>query len=86
MPTPRTGIWAAALNGKIYVIGGLSWKSEALATVEEYDPTTDKWRPKADMPTPRMLFAVEAVGGAVYAIGGWTSDYTTLPAVEAFTP
>jgi len=86
MPTPRTGIWAATLNGKIYVIGGLSWENEALATVEEYDPATDAWRRMADMATARLLLAAETVGGEVYAIGGATSDYTTLPALEAFKP
>ena len=27
MPTPRVGVWAAALDGKVYVIGGLSWRT-----------------------------------------------------------
>jgi N-acetylneuraminic acid mutarotase len=85
MPSERGGIWAALLNGKVYVCG-IGWKNEALATAEEYDPKSDSWRKLPDMPTPRFLLAVEAVGNSVYAIGGAATDFSTLDAVEAFTP
>ena len=41
-----------------------------LATVEEYDPTTETWTPKADMPTKRSALATSVVGPQIYAIGG----------------
>src|SRR3954470_24995881 len=66
MPTKRGAAAAAALNGKIYVIGGASTmpgssetnihparRHMVLGTVEEYDPTTNTWRARSALPTPR---------------------------------
>jgi N-acetylneuraminic acid mutarotase len=79
-------VWAAALGGKIYVMGGLSWENVALKTVEEFDPKTNSWRKVSDMPTARFILTAEALDGQVYAIGGAATDFTTQTAVEAFTP
>jgi N-acetylneuraminic acid mutarotase len=84
MPTPRGAGGAVALNGKIYVIGGVQADvrdnptaplspgspQRVLGTVEEYDPATNQWSTRASMPTPRNHLFAEAVGGKVYAIGG----------------
>ncbi len=84
MPTPRGAGWAVALNGKIYVIGGVQSDihdnptaplspgspQRVLGTVEEYDPATDRWSTRAAMPTPRNHLFAAAVGGKIYAIGG----------------
>jgi N-acetylneuraminic acid mutarotase len=83
MPTRRGSPVAAAVGGKIYVIGGASihpGSSEpavlptrphrALGTVEEYDPATDSWRARAPMPTARNHAAVGVVGGKIYVLGG----------------
>lgn len=83
MPTKRGAAGAAAVNGKIYVVGGatsLSGVTEngihparphnVLATVEEYDPATDTWRTRRSMLVARNHHAVAAVGDKVYAIGG----------------
>ena len=44
-PTKLTEVVAAALGGKIYVIGGLARQLTFVSpTVEEYDPVTDHWR------------------------------------------
>ncbi|MHC4175656.1 MAG: Kelch repeat-containing protein [Planctomycetota bacterium] len=72
MPTARWMHASAAINGKIYVIGGRLnegdwWK---LSTVEEYDPATDTWTRKADMPTGRNSLSTSVVSGKIYAIGG----------------
>ena len=56
MPTARGGLSTSVVNGKIYAIGGLRRQGgvrEAVAVVEEYDPTTDRWMKKASMPTAR---------------------------------
>jgi len=72
MPTPRWGNTSAAVNGKIYVIGGASSQpgSALLPTVEEYDPVTNTWTTKADMPTARFGLSTCVVNGKIYAIGG----------------
>ena len=71
MPTPRYGLAAVALNGKVYVLGG-SNGSAPTGALEVYDPALNSWAPKAPtpMPTPRVFLAAAAVGGRIYAIGG----------------
>ena len=43
LPTPRSEIAGAALNGKIYIIGGFDETGQSTTTVEVYDPIADKW-------------------------------------------
>jgi uncharacterized repeat protein (TIGR01451 family) len=69
MPTPRHGLAAVALNGKVYVLGG-SNGSAATGALEVYDPALNSWRRLAPMPTPRVFLAAAAVNGKIYAIGG----------------
>jgi N-acetylneuraminic acid mutarotase len=68
MPTPRFGLSTSAVNAKIYAIGG--GVTQALKTVEEYDPAIDTWTRRADMPTARWFLSTSAVNGRIYAIGG----------------
>jgi N-acetylneuraminic acid mutarotase len=82
MPTPRMAAAAAVVNGRIYVIGGLSKQGGVLATVEEYDPATDAWATRAPMPTARGMLAAVAVAGTVYALGGRSGG--VLSVVEAY--
>lgn len=69
MPTPRYGLAAVTLNGKIYVLGG-SNGSAATGALEVYDPDHNSWSQKAPMPTPRVFLAAAVVNGKIYAIGG----------------
>lgn len=89
MPTARAGLGvAAAPNGRLYAIGGwsASGSGEVLATVEEYDPTTDKWTTRSPMPTARGLLAVAAApNGRLYAIGGLSTN-NWLATVEEYDP
>ncbi|MHC4330084.1 MAG: Kelch repeat-containing protein [Planctomycetota bacterium] len=80
MPTPRWAHAAGVVNGKIYVIGGLTSETsflngKALAVVEEYDPVTDTWTRKADMPAARGYLggSLPVVDGKIYLIGGGKS-------------
>jgi N-acetylneuraminic acid mutarotase len=41
-----------------------------VGNVEEYDPATNTWRPRAMMPTPRNHATAGVVNGKVYVIGG----------------
>jgi N-acetylneuraminic acid mutarotase len=65
MPEAIIGGKAAAVNGKIYVIG-----DEANF---EYDPDTDTWTEKRAMPTARMFFGIAVYQNKIYAIGGRSS-------------
>jgi hypothetical protein len=69
MPTARSGLGVAVVNGKIYAIGGVN-DDGYLATCEEYDPVANSWVAKKSMPTPRSNFAVVVVENKIYVIGG----------------
>ena len=73
------------MNGKIYAIGG--WDGNAfISTVEEYDPTTNIWKRKADMPTARGCLSASALNGKIYAIGGRIPGLMTCSTVEEYDP
>ncbi|KAK9503759.1 hypothetical protein O3M35_010250 [Rhynocoris fuscipes] len=63
----------AALNGKIYVVGG-EHECQILADGEAYDPLTNTWTKVASMVVPRCEFGLCAVEGDLYALGGWVGD------------
>jgi N-acetylneuraminic acid mutarotase len=72
MQVARSGLGVAAVNGKIYAIGG-SVENGVVGTNEEYDPATDTWSFKKPMPTPRYGFAIAVYQNKIYCIGGSSS-------------
>ena len=72
MPTARCYMIACAVNGKIYVIGGMTSVAAACSMVEVYDPVSDKWTKRDGMPIARFCLAGAVVKGRIYAIGGAT--------------
>ncbi len=73
MPTPREYFDVAAVNGKIYVIGGVvGWAK--IGTNEVYDPATDSWETKQHMPTSRSQIEANAIGNQIYVMGGRTGE------------
>jgi RNA polymerase sigma factor (sigma-70 family) len=89
MPTARHVHSACVVNGKIYAIGGFTinqLENSYARTVEEYDPTTDKWTRKSDIPTPRGALSSCVVDGKIYAIGGDEGPDWASPVVEEYDP
>jgi len=78
MPTARSGIGAAVIDGKIYVIGGEGWVDESsgamhtgvVHTNEAYDPKSDRWLEETPMPIARHGFAKGVIDGKLYAVSG----------------
>jgi N-acetylneuraminic acid mutarotase len=70
MPTGRADFGIAALDGKIYVLGGINDKEEPLSTVEVYNPANNDWTSKMSMLIPRSGFATAVYGGKIYVFGG----------------
>ena len=86
MPTPRSCLGAAVLNGVVYVVGGENY-SFPLKTTESFDPSTGLWRTLSPTSTARSDVAVVTCGGKVYAIGGkGPGGLKCLASVEAFDP
>jgi N-acetylneuraminic acid mutarotase len=88
MPTARTGLTAAVVNGKIFACGGYQTVPSPayLTTVEEYDPAADRWMTGASMPVARAGLASDTVGGRIYAIGGDNPYSTALTTVDVYDP
>jgi N-acetylneuraminic acid mutarotase len=89
MPSARAILAAAAVNGKIYAIGGgygSGGNLVALSTVEVYDPSTNTWSSAASMPTARSWLGATDVNGLIYAIGGLGAAITQVNTVEQYAP
>lgn len=92
MPTARLSHAAAAIGGKIYMVGGqIATTLPVLPTAtslgingvyadtainEEYDPVADTWTTKAPMPTARRNLSAEVINGKLYALGGHGPNLT----------
>ncbi len=84
IPTLRVGASAEIINGKIYVMGGVTTNFLLSAVNEMYDPLRITWDTLAPMATPRAFFASAIVNDTIYAIGGGYSG--PIDKVEAYDP
>ena len=76
----------AALNGKVYFLGGIRIGSSfTTGQTFEYDPAADAWTERARMPTPRGASGVAALDGRIYVAGG-LSGGASVNNFEAFDP
>ena len=89
MAVPRNHAFAAAVNGKIYVIGGRTGHGFIMVAtntdvVEEYDPANDMWSaPKERMPTPRSGGGWGTDGRRIYVAGGEVTTKQTRRRVSS---
>lgn len=76
LPQGLSHVGVAALDGKLYAIGGFTdivhMGPRSLAYV--YDPRTDSWRALAELSSPQGSIAVAAAGGKLHIFGGRKSD------------
>ncbi len=95
LPTPRNHHAVAAVDGKVYVIGGrigaaFITSGSNTDVVEAYDPGNDSWsRPLDRMPTPRSAVGAGVHNNRIYVAGGEGQDRRMLGAfraVEAYDP
>ncbi|MDF0652827.1 MAG: kelch repeat-containing protein [Nitrospira sp.] len=85
IPTKRTEAAAAALDGRIYVVGGFEKPSlgnvlnlAITPSVEVYDPATDRWASKAPMPVGLHHVGIGVVDRRLYVIGGYRKSGFTV--------
>jgi N-acetylneuraminic acid mutarotase len=71
MPTPRGGLAAATLDGRIHVVGGAA--DSPTSAHEVYEPATNRWTAARPMLTARDHLAAVAFQGRVWALGGRTA-------------
>merc|ERR1712157_665817 len=84
MPTARSNLAAALLDGRLYAIGGMF--NHSLANVECYDFATGTWDICAPLPTARYGVCAVAVGGFIYAIGGTVRARNWCNILERYNP
>ncbi len=98
---------AVTVGNKMYVIGGVSSSLDGRTSndiplgsklgqtvvgwVDEYDPATNTWRPRASMPTPRNHYFAAEIEGLIYALDGRTGSVFVFGAsstdlIEAYDP
>lgn len=96
-PTKRTEVAAGTLFDKIYVVGGFEQPGLAnmvnlaiTASLEEYDPSSDRWTAKAPMPVGLHHVGLGVTGGRLYVIGGYRqsglSVWHPVATVYAYDP
>ncbi len=96
-PTKRTEVAVAALDGKIYVVGGFEKPSfgnmmnfAITPSVEMYDTATDRWTSKAPVPVGLHHVGIGVVDRRLYVIGGYTksglSVWNPVATVYAYDP
>jgi hypothetical protein len=62
MPAVRGEVAAAAVGDKLFALGG-GVAGKAVPRNEEYDPVTDRWRPRAPLPQARDHLGVAVLNG-----------------------
>lgn len=72
LPSTRSEIAGAALNDKIYIIGGFDETGRSSSSVEVYDPSVDEWSTIAvsSLPQPLDHTAAASYDGKLYVVGG----------------
>jgi N-acetylneuraminic acid mutarotase len=84
MPSPRAAHAMAALDGQLYVTGGVGIDSGA---VLRYDPATGRWdRSVAPLKTLREHLAAAVLDGKLYVIGGRWRGSGNSAALEIYDP
>ncbi len=87
LPTPRSEMHAAALDGFVYVPGGLG-PDGTVAAFEAFDVATGRWTALPPLPEPVHHAGVAAAAGRVVVTGGYRDleFRTDHAAVWAFDP
>ena len=81
LPLPRNGACGAAIDGKIYVVGGNFTNSLYI-----YDTETDTWETGSSHPEFMTGCSAAAIDGVLYVAGGRRGDDTVLASAYTYDP
>lgn len=73
VPTARTEVATAILDGELYVIGGFGENLDPSPVVEVLDLEADEWREGPPLPVPLHHARAVAIEGAVHVFGGYNA-------------
>jgi N-acetylneuraminic acid mutarotase len=85
MRTPRSKLAAAALNGRVYAIGGETGQGIS-ANLEVYDPTSLTWTELKPKPKPVSEIQAAVLGGKIYVPGGREANGKASQSLEIYDP
>ena len=84
-PSQRTEVAAAAIEGKIYVVGGFNkpnlqnaLKFAISNDVEVYDTVSDSWSIATPLPEGRHHAGIASLNGLLYVMGGFTQSFMSI--------
>jgi RHS repeat-associated protein len=88
---PRVAPATGALGGKLYVVGGHGADTgattiDAVATMDVYDPASNRWSPGPVMHTARAYAGYGVINGKLYVAGGLDPNRNLLATTEVFDP
>lgn len=87
MGAARTALEVAAVNGRIYAIGGSAPGGDTTDTNQVYDIATDTWTSKTPMPGLRADFGAAVYEDEIYVMGGkWFVAGGVLDSVWVYDP
>ena len=71
MPTPRSELTGAVLDGRVYAAGGIAQLGITPA-LQVFDPARDEWRRLPAVPQARHHAAMAELGGRLFLTGGFS--------------
>jgi len=84
-PTQRTEMAAAAIDGKVYVVGGFNkpnlnnaLKFAISDEVTVYDTAADSWSLTTSLPEGRHHAGIASLNGMLYVVGGFTKSFLSV--------
>jgi DNA-binding CsgD family transcriptional regulator/N-acetylneuraminic acid mutarotase len=85
LPAARSGLAAAAVEDKIYAVGGET-PTGVTGEVDCYTTSTDTWKILGEMRYPVTDVSAAAIGGKVYVPGGRLSNGEIFDGLQVFDP
>lgn len=70
-PLAVTEVAAAAFEGELWAVGGLTADGSVSTAVQVYDPANDSWRAGPELPDPLHHAALVATDGELVVVGGY---------------
>jgi N-acetylneuraminic acid mutarotase len=88
LPLARQEVGVAALEGKVYVVGGILPDRSATGLVSRFDTASGAWEAVAPLPDGTQLHhaGAAALDGKVYCVGGLDAAFRGVSSVFAFDP
>jgi hypothetical protein len=71
LPIAVQEIYPVELNGSIYIVGGFDIDSNAVNSVQVFNPTNNTWSNEIDFPHSRHHVNLAVADGNIYAMGGY---------------